>query len=100
MGMTLMREGEDFAIDLPGWHFALELGRRYGWLPAGTEPPDEFEPDEDEAEDSPESDEDAAEDFLEDGGDDDDEEVDALCQGWPWDYIDNAGRKVGTDDAR
>ena len=35
MGMTLKREGEIFEIDLASWHFALELGRRYGWLPAG-----------------------------------------------------------------
>jgi len=36
MGMTLKRDGEKFEVDLASWHFALELGRRYGWLPAGT----------------------------------------------------------------
>jgi hypothetical protein len=108
MGMTLKREGKAFEVDLASWHFALELGRRYGWRPAGMEPPDDYllEEDDDaddllddEEDDLDEGeDEDDADDLLEED-DTDDEEIDEMCQGWPWDYIDNAGKWVTDDDA-
>jgi hypothetical protein len=111
--MTLKRDGKKFEVDLASWHFALELGRRYGWLPAGTEPPDDLEEGGGDAEpgegaadllegDDDEDDEDEEDIFEEDGEEDDEDDEDGapLCDGWPWDYVDNAGRKVTEEDAR
>jgi hypothetical protein len=100
--MTLERDGKKFEVDLASWHFALELGRRYGWLPAGTDPPDDPDLEESAADllegDDDEDDEDEVDTFEED--DEDEEDGAPLCDGWPWDYVDNAGRKVTEEDAR
>src|SRR2546423_13839985 len=39
MGMDLCGAGGYAAWNWQGWRGVLELGHRYGWIPAGTEPP-------------------------------------------------------------
>jgi len=44
MGVDLTSDsGDDFDFGYVGWSFVLELARRYGWKPQGTEPPEDLD---------------------------------------------------------